>query len=54
MKCGNTGYKGRIAIVEVFPVEEKIQQLVLEKASPADILRKQKDWYDFIKARWIN
>ncbi|MEK7652202.1 MAG: GspE/PulE family protein [Patescibacteria group bacterium] len=41
-KCGNTGYKGRIAIVEAFPVEEKIQQLVLEKASPADIFEEAK------------
>lgn len=30
-ECGNTGYKGRIAIYEVFEVSEKIQSLIAEK-----------------------
>ncbi len=37
-KCGKTGYKGRIAIVEVLEVNKKIQDMVLSKALPADIL----------------
>ena len=36
-KCGGTGYKGRLAIVEVFEVTPKIQDLVLKHASPAEI-----------------
>jgi type II secretory ATPase GspE/PulE/Tfp pilus assembly ATPase PilB-like protein len=38
-KCGNTGYKGRIAIIEVLQVNDKIQNLVLEKSSPQDIAK---------------
>lgn len=30
-ECGGTGYKGRIAIYEVFEVSEKIQSLIAEK-----------------------
>jgi type IV pilus assembly protein PilB len=36
-KCGHTGYKGRVAIVELLPVIPKIQNLVLNHSSPADI-----------------
>lgn len=37
-KCGDTGYRGRVAIVEVLPVDTKIQNLVLSKANPVEIL----------------
>lgn len=37
-KCGKTGYKGRIAIVEVIEINKKMQDMVLAKALPADIL----------------
>lgn len=33
-KCGDSGYKGRIAIFEVMPVSEKVGRLILER-SPA-------------------
>ncbi len=36
-KCGGTGYKGRLAIVEVFEVNPKIQDLVGKKSSPTEI-----------------
>jgi type IV pilus assembly protein PilB len=37
--CGNTGYKGRMAIHEVMTVTEAIERLVAEKASSEDIAR---------------
>ncbi|MDB4939850.1 MAG: type secretion system protein (GspE), type pilus assembly protein PilB [Candidatus Doudnabacteria bacterium] len=36
-KCGNTGYKGRIAIIEVLQITDNVQNLILEKSSPQDI-----------------
>lgn len=36
-KCGETGYKGRLAIVEMLPIVPKIQDLVLGKTPPASI-----------------
>jgi type IV pilus assembly protein PilB len=35
--CGNTGYKGRIALYEVMPVGEAIRELVLMGASGSEI-----------------
>ncbi|MFA4906553.1 MAG: GspE/PulE family protein, partial [Candidatus Margulisiibacteriota bacterium] len=35
--CRNTGYKGRIGIYEVLPVDKQIQELILKKASTAEI-----------------
>jgi len=35
--CGETGYKGRLAIYEVMPMYEDIRQLVFQKASNAEI-----------------
>ena len=37
--CGNTGYKGRLAVHEVMTVTEDIERLVAEKASSEDIGR---------------
>lgn len=31
-KCGDTGYRGRLAIFEVLKVTEKIGKLILERA----------------------
>lgn len=39
-KCGDSGYKGRIAIFEVLPVTEKIGRLILER-SPAGKIEEQ-------------
>ena len=36
-KCGDSGYKGRIAIFEVLPVTEKIGRLILERSSAGKI-----------------
>lgn len=36
-KCNETGYKGRIAIVEVLPVNVDIQELILSNVSPNDM-----------------
>lgn len=37
VECGQNGYIGRIGIFEVMPVSEKIAQMVLERASAANI-----------------
>jgi type IV pilus assembly protein PilB len=35
--CGDTGYKGRIALYEVMPMTDKIKELVLQGSSAAEI-----------------
>ncbi len=35
--CGRTGYRGRLAVHEVMPVSEEIEQLVCERASSEDV-----------------
>ncbi len=35
--CGDTGYRGRIAIHEVMPVTEEIERMCVERASSEDI-----------------
>jgi type IV pilus assembly protein PilB len=37
-ECRNTGYKGRVAVVEIMEVNEDIKQLINEKAS-APVIR---------------
>lgn len=37
--CSNTGYRGRIALVEVMPVTEEIERLAVEHRSSEDIKR---------------
>ncbi len=37
-KCGNTGYKGRIAILELFDITAHIQEMILKRSSPQEIL----------------
>ncbi len=37
LECNNTGYLGRIAIFEVFPVSDQISRLVLHRSSIQDI-----------------
>ncbi|MDO8452907.1 MAG: GspE/PulE family protein [bacterium] len=39
-ECGNTGYKGRVGIYEVMPINEKISKLILEH-SDASAIEKQ-------------
>ena len=39
-KCGDSGYRGRVAIFEVMPVTEKIGRLILERA-PAGKIEEQ-------------
>jgi type IV pilus assembly protein PilB len=36
-RCGGTGYKGRIALVEIMRMSPEIEQLTIEAASTADI-----------------
>jgi len=35
--CGNTGFKGRIALYEVMPVTEEIRELILMGASSSEV-----------------
>lgn len=35
--CGNTGYRGRLAIHELLPVDRELKSLILNKASSVDI-----------------
>ena len=37
--CGNTGYRGRLAVTEVMPVSEEIEHLTVTRA-PASQIRK--------------
>ena len=36
--CSHTGYKGRIALVEVLDVDSEIKRLILEKASSTKLI----------------
>ena len=38
-RCGNTGYKGRIALYEIMPIREEIRELILQGASAMEIKR---------------
>jgi type IV pilus assembly protein PilB len=39
-RCNNTGYKGRVALVEVLDVSEEIKEMILSGASSIEIKRK--------------
>ncbi|HXI11964.1 MAG TPA: type IV-A pilus assembly ATPase PilB [Thermoanaerobaculia bacterium] len=39
-KCNNTGYKGRVGLVEVMVIDDEIRDLILSGASAMDIKRK--------------
>jgi type IV pilus assembly protein PilB len=41
--CGQTGYRGRLAIIEVMPVSEHIERLAVARASATDINRVARD-----------
>jgi type IV pilus assembly protein PilB len=37
--CGQTGYRGRVAVIEVMPVSEEIERLAVSRNSATDIRR---------------
>lgn len=39
-RCNNTGYKGRIALIEVLEISEEIREMILSGASSIEIKRK--------------
>jgi type IV pilus assembly protein PilB len=41
--CNNIGYKGRIGVFEAILIDEKIENLILQKPSETDILKAAKD-----------
>ncbi|WP_084126584.1 GspE/PulE family protein [Demequina sp. NBRC 110054] len=40
--CSNTGYRGRVALHEIMPVNEEIERLAVDRASAAEITRAAK------------
>lgn len=36
-QCGNTGYKGRIGVFEIFQIDDAIERMILERPSEADV-----------------
>ena len=42
-ECNNTGYKGRIAIYEVMPMWDEIQELILRKEASSQMKQKAKE-----------
>jgi len=42
-ECNNTGYKGRIAIYEVMPMWDEIQELILRKGASSQMKQKAKE-----------
>jgi type II secretory ATPase GspE/PulE/Tfp pilus assembly ATPase PilB-like protein len=36
--CGNTGYRGRIAILEVLLLDDKIKEMIIERRSEDEII----------------
>jgi general secretion pathway protein E len=39
-KCGHSGFKGRIALVEFLDIDESVAQLILERADAREIARR--------------
>src|SRR5207237_4821305 len=39
-KCNNTGYKGRVALIEVMNIDDEIRELILSGGTAIDIKRK--------------
>ena len=37
MRCGETGYRGRVGIYEVMPLSESVRSLILRKAPTDEI-----------------
>jgi type IV pilus assembly protein PilB len=35
--CGDTGYKGRVALYEVMPLNDKLKEMVLQGCSAAEL-----------------
>jgi type IV pilus assembly protein PilB len=42
-ECGNSGYKGRLAIFEVMPITPTMRQLILKRASNLTMQKKAKE-----------
>jgi type IV pilus assembly protein PilB len=42
-KCNNTGYKGRVALIEVMQIDDDIRELILSGGTAIDIKRKAND-----------
>ena len=45
--CGQTGYKGRVAILEVILLDDKMRTMIVEHASEAEITKYAKEYRDY-------
>jgi len=54
-KCRETGYKGRVSIIEVLPITEKIRELILKSASSDEIKKvaKEEGMRTLLEDGWI-
>ena len=49
--CNNTGYKGREAILEVLPVDDKIKEMIVKRASEDSIIKYAREKFGFKSLR---
>lgn len=49
--CNNTGYRGRIAAMEIILLDERIKEMIIEKTSEVDIIRYAKKYREFHSLR---
>jgi len=54
-ECGNTGYKGRIAVYEVLPLWDEVQEAILRGNSAAEIRTKAEEYgFSSLQAQGFN
>ncbi len=49
--CGQTGYKGRVAILEIIFLDDKIKEMIVEQASEGEIIKYAKEYRDYESLR---
>ncbi|MCQ9206016.1 MAG: GspE/PulE family protein, partial [Omnitrophica bacterium] len=49
--CNNTGYRGRIAAMEIILLDERIKEMIIEKTSETDIIQYAKKYREFHSLR---
>ncbi len=49
--CQQTGFRGREAVLEVLPVDDRIKEMITKRASESDIIKYARDQLGFINLR---
>ena len=49
--CSNTGYKGREAILEVLPVDDKIKEMIIKREPESSIIKYAREKFGFKSLR---